>query len=326
MHLIRSVPLSRAEADALADALAEAEEPAALSVSMVEIDERMQTWQVEAHYAAPPSPMALEGLGLEKGRVNVEPLPDVDWVARSLAALPPVEAGRFVVHGRHDRDRVRPGGTPIEIDAATAFGTGHHATTRSCLLAIDRLLKGRRLRRVLDIGCGTGILAIAVARAAHCPVVGTDIDPEAVRVGRANARLNGVGMLVCAEVAAGGRLPEGRYDLVLANILAGPLVAMAARLSRTVAPAGELVLSGLLRGQERAVLGAYLPRGLVLAGRIRIGEWSTLVVRRPEGRLKKGAPGTGRECRARRHQSGRRGLVRTSGCLRPKPCAGSRSA
>lgn len=326
MFLLRSTPLPKSAAEALSDLLGLADQPEALSVSSVEVDEALGLWQVEAHYEEEPDPDVLAALGIEPDLMAIEPLPDVDWVARSLEALPPVRAGRFTVHGSHDRERIPPGGVAIEIDASTAFGTGHHATTRACLMAIDGYLKRRRPRSVLDVGCGTGILGIAVALGARSGVVGTDIDVEAVRVAGANARRNLVPSLVKPKPAHPLRLPSGKYDLVLANILAGPLVTMSGRLSAKLAAGGELVVSGLLRDQERAVRGAYLARGLVDLARIRLGEWSTLIFRKPLSARKKGAPGTGRECRARRHQSGRRRLVRISGSLIPRPSTGSRSA
>lgn len=280
MFIARSKLLPRTEAESLVDLLLDAEAPEPLSVSATEIDEGRRLWQVEAHYGEEPSG-DLRAAGVMDAILAVEPLPEVDWVARSLEGLRPVAAGRFLVHGGHDRQRVPPGGVPIEIEAATAFGTGHHGTTRACLLALDRLLKRRRPARVLDVGSGSGVLGIAAALACRARVRATDIDPEAVRVTDGNARLNGVGGLVDARLASGRDFTPGRYDLVFANVLAGPLVAMSPELSGALARGGTIILSGILREQARGVAGAYLDRGLRLEARIGLGEWTTLVLERP---------------------------------------------
>jgi ribosomal protein L11 methyltransferase len=289
MFVVRSLPLPRAAADALCEALSEASEPEAGAVSLVEADERRDLWQVEAYYDEAPRLTALGELGLDAAGLSVEPLPDTDWVARSLEGLAPVLAGRFIVYGGHDRGRLKPGGTGVEIAAGTAFGTGHHATTRGCLLAADRLLKRWRPRRILDLGAGTGVLAIAAAKTAKAPALAVDTDAEAVRVTRENARLNGVSDLVRATTvlpAAGrpGSREAGairRFDLIFANILAGPLVALAPRLAPRLETCGALVLSGLTIDQERQVAAAYRNRGLRLEWRVRLDNWSTLVFTRP---------------------------------------------
>jgi ribosomal protein L11 methyltransferase len=167
----------------------------------------------------------------------------------------------------------------LEIDAGTAFGTGHHATTAGCLSLMDRLFKTKTPRRVLDFGCGTGVLAIAAARKLRGPVVAIDIDPEAVRVAGANAWRNGVGPLV--RVQQGADPGRDSYHLVVANILAGPLIRLAPRFAGALRPGGTLVLSGLVRGQQRAVLAAYRNRGLVLEARRIEQQWVTLALRRP---------------------------------------------
>jgi ribosomal protein L11 methyltransferase len=285
MFVVRSLALPRAVAEALCEALSEASEPEAGAVSLVEADERRDLWQVEAYYDEAPRLTALAELGLDGAGLSVEPLPDTDWVARSLEGLAPVFAGRFIVHGGHDRGRLPPGGIVVEIAAGTAFGTGHHATTRGCLLAADGLLKRWRPRRILDLGAGTGVLAIAAAKTAKAPALAVDTDAEAVRVTRENARLNGVSDLVRAALVlpaagrAGGAIR--RFDLIFANILAGPLVALAPRLAPLLEASGALVLSGLTIDQERQVAAAYRNRGLRLAWRVRLDNWSTLVFIRP---------------------------------------------
>ncbi len=216
--------------------------------------------------------------------ISIERLEPFDWVRDSLKRLPPVSAGRFFVHGAHDRARRRPGGIGIEIDAATAFGTGHHGTTRGCLLALDRLLKQRIPRSVLDVGCGTGILAIAAARASRRRALASDIDGEAVQVARSNARLNNVLPWVGTYRAEATRhrniIGGAPYDLVFANILAAPLIGLAPELSRCVSSGGHLVLSGLTRDQERAVRAAYRNRGMVSWATWRLGDWVTMMLRK----------------------------------------------
>jgi ribosomal protein L11 methyltransferase len=204
------------------------------------------------------------------------------------------------VHGRHDRARVRPNRIGIEIEAALAFGTGHHGTTRGCLLALDQIVKQqrpsplpasgareKRIRRlrVLDVGTGTGVLAIAAAKALRTGVLASDIDPLAVTVARENARLNGAAPLIefihAAGLDARRFRARGPFGLILANILLGPLVRLARPMTRLLAPGARVVLSGLLSSHAQTALTAYRAQGLVLEGRIVLDEWTTLVLRRP---------------------------------------------
>jgi len=250
-------------------------------------------WRVAVHCRDMPDEAAVRGLaetaaGPELARsLRIERLAATDWVRESLAGLKPVAAGRFVVHGSHDRAVVAPNRIGIEIEAALAFGTGHHGTTRGCLLALDRLCKAqparRRAPRILDLGTGTGVLAIAAARALQQRVFATDIDAAAVRLARANAQLNRAGALVAivqADGVTGRRVRAGApYDLVFANILLRPLQRFAAPLRRIAAPGARIVLSGLLATQANAALVAY--RGFVLERRITLDGWTTLVLVRP---------------------------------------------
>ncbi len=207
-----------------------------------------------------------------------------DWVASALAGLKPVRAGRFLVHGSHDREKVGLSDVGVEIEAGLAFGTGHHGTTRGCLLHFDRLLKRRRPRRVLDVGCGAGVLAIAAAKVLRRKAWLGDIDPVAVAVANANARLNGAGSLCRAIVSRGVEaraLREGApYDLVFANILAKPLRLIAPSLAAVTAPDGEAIISGLLLTDAAGVLASWRAQGFYLAERIDLEGWASLRLRR----------------------------------------------
>ena len=223
-------------------------------------------------------------LGLPAAILGTEALPQTDWVAQSLKGLAPVAAGRFYLHGSHDRPSRPLNGHPIEIDAGTAFGTGHHGTTRGCLLAFEALAKQGKPARVLDLGCGTGVLGIAAALATKTPVMASDIDPEAVRVSLLNAKANGAGALLKAVTVAGTGHRALRecapYDVIFANILARPLIHLAPSLARLLTAHGAVILSGLTHDQERMVSAAYRNQGLHHVCRFRLEGWSTLVMAR----------------------------------------------
>ena len=236
---------------------------------------------VEALYTEEPDAAYLTRIA---GReITVAPLPDQDWIKLSQEGLPPVRAGRFFVYGAHDAGQVPHGVIPMKIEAGLAFGTGHHETTALCLAALSDLARERSFRNVLDLGCGTGLLAIGAAKLWKRRVLASDIDPVAVEVTRDNARANGVGPLVQAVTADGLTNPilanAAPYDLLIANILAGPLTQLAPSIIRSLAPGAILLLSGLLYNQEKLVTSFY--RSLRYVGARRAGPWSALVLEKP---------------------------------------------
>jgi ribosomal protein L11 methyltransferase len=275
-------PRAAAEAGAAAIDADPALESSAYSI--LEEDEARGVWRLDAYPTSEAEAAALVGaLRAQPGlAVTTQPLADADWLAMALSGLPPVRAGRFLVFGAHDRGRVPPNVVALRIEAGAAFGTGHHGTTLGCLVALDALLKQRRFATALDVGTGTGVLAIAAARAGARTSVGTDIDAVSVRIARENAKLNGAGARFAhADGLRHRRVAEaGPYDLVFANILARPLVRLAPDIRAVLAPGGHAILSGLLRSQERQVRAAYLARDLRLVRRIHRDAWATLVLRR----------------------------------------------
>ena len=250
-----------------------------------------------------PEPAALTALlaeaaaaaGIDPPPPRIERLAARDWVAESQAALPPIATARLWLHGRHVAGPPPAGRAPLLIEAAAAFGTGRHETTLGCLLALERLARRRRVRRLLDMGCGSGVLALAAARLwPAARVLGVDEDPRAVAVARGNARANGLGGRVRVVPGQGYRPAAlrgwGAFDLVTANILARPLAAMAPGLRRALAPGGLAVLAGLLRTQERQVLAPHEALGLRLVRREVFGDWSVLVLRAPGSRPARADP------------------------------------
>jgi ribosomal protein L11 methyltransferase len=275
-----SVPATKAEAQNIAAAFELGTNPQAVLISEVPFADEAT---VEALYAVMPDGDLLDRLAGR--RVHVALLPDIDWIRLSQEGLPPVRAGRFFVHGAHDAGQVPPGVIPIRIEAGLAFGTGHHETTALCLRVLSDLSKSRRFENVLDLGCGTGLLAIGAAKLWRRPVLASDIDAVAVAVTRENARANGEAPLVRAVTADGLAHPalarHAPYDLVVANILAGPLTLLAPQIARALAPGAALILSGLLRWQENLVVSFYRPHGLILRKTRREGVWSALLLERP---------------------------------------------
>ncbi|SDE69556.1 50S ribosomal protein L11 methyltransferase [Rhodospira trueperi] len=280
-----AVPMVEAALDGLTDAL--------LCFEIEAPGPDQGLWRVEGLCERPPDrarltaalALAARAANIAEPAVSVERMAPRDWLTETMAGFPPLDIGRFHVRGSHVSDPPPPGRHALVVDAATAFGSGEHATTRGCLMALDDLARRPRWpRRVLDMGCGTAVLALAAAAHWRCPVLAVDNDAEAVRVARHNTRRNGLSARVrClrsdgfrdARVTAGGS-----YDLILANILARPLTAMSAPAAAVLAPGGRIVLSGLLATQEARVVNAYRRQGLALERRYPIAEWMTLVMRR----------------------------------------------
>jgi len=278
---------SEQSARRVSDLLFEQLDPSEAAVSAFEGE---NGWLVEVHFASAPDQAGMAALvrGACNGaapEIAFERVAVTDWVAASLAGLRPVRVGRFVIHGAHDRAHVRPNEIGIEIEAALAFGTGHHGTTQGCLAVIDRAARIKRPRRMLDLGSGTGVLAIAAARTFRRPVVAGEIDPWAVLATRVNARANRAGAFVRAVHADGVRHPRIRagapYDFVVANILLAPLKRLARPVRALLAPGATVVLSGLNPEHANAAAAAWCGQGLVLRRKRQIDNWVTLTLARP---------------------------------------------
>lgn len=272
----------RAQAEALGEAM-ERLEPAPSGVGVFELEDGSGLWEIGGYFTAAPDPAGLALLAAAYGAkpFAVSELPETDWVAHVRRELAPVSAGRFFVYGGHDADKVPQGAEPLLIEAAMAFGTGHHGTTLGCLRALDTLIAaGVSAQHVADIGCGTAVLAMAAARIWPDPVIASDIDPVAVEVAQANIRANGLeGRVRCVEAAgfAHPALDDTRFDLIFANILKGPLIALAPDLTTRLSPGGHAILSGILNEQAEDVTEVYSALGNSLVASEKIGDWTTLV-------------------------------------------------
>ncbi|NUH65882.1 50S ribosomal protein L11 methyltransferase [Sulfitobacter sp. S0837] len=259
--------------------------PEPTGVGVFEVEDGSGLWEVGGYFEEEPDTAALAVLAAAMGakEFTISELPETDWVAHVRRELAPVEAGRFFVYGSHDADKVPDDCEPLLIEAAMAFGTGHHGTTLGCLRALDRLAgEGFHGKNVADIGCGTAVLAMAAARIWPEPVLASDIDEVAVEVAQANVDANGLtGRVTCVE-AAGFDHPTlaeaAPFDLVFANILKGPLVALAPDMAEALQPAGYAILSGLLNEQADEVIEVYARSGINLLHRESIGDWTTLTL------------------------------------------------
>ena len=282
-QIIARGPRAEAEAAAVlidADPLLEG-----ATYSILEEDEDRGVWRIDAFPTSDEEADRFEAV-LEEAdglKVTREVLADADWLAMALSGLPPVKAGRFFIYGLHDRGKTPASTVNLRIEAGAAFGTGHHGTTVGCLLAYDRLIKARRFPKVLDVGAGTGVLAIAAARTGSDLAVGTDIDRVSVRISRENAAVNRAQARFVHASGLRHRLVASHapYDLVFANILARPLISLAQDIKGALKPDGIAILSGLLRAQERAVKAAYLSRGFRVKFAIRRDAWVALVLELP---------------------------------------------
>ncbi|WP_176084131.1 50S ribosomal protein L11 methyltransferase [Martelella sp. HB161492] len=273
--------------DAMSELLGESE----YAIATMEVDEKANIWEASLYCPADEEdqmrPLMEGAVTLAFGEallpVEMEVIPDIDWIAKSLEGLKPVRAGRFLVHGSHDRAMRRPGELAIEIDAGQAFGTGHHGTTIGCLEMIDAVLRAEEPRNALDLGTGTGVLAMAVRKLRKIPVLATDIDPVATRVARDNARLNQITSGIAFATAPGFHhrafAEHGPFDLIIANILARPLMKMAPDVARQLTPGGTVILSGILAEQRRKVLAAYNGQGLRHVKTLWRNGWVTLLLK-----------------------------------------------
>lgn len=288
MHRARIALDDFSAARTIAGTLEESIEHPPLAVSLFEV--AGGGWEVVAYYERAPDRAEIAAtievvLADGSDTLTLEPVPDENWVAVSQAGLPPVVAGRFLIHGSHDRAIGRQRRNAIEIDAGEAFGTAHHATTFGCLLAIDRLTRQRRFKHILDLGCGSGVLAIAAARVLpDAAIAASDFDPEAVQVAADNVRKNALAGRISVLASLGLAHPLLRrrapFDLVIANILAEPLIGLAPRLASVVRSRGVVVLSGIIASQAAAVLAAYAAAGFARIRTDWLNGWATLTLMR----------------------------------------------
>ena len=282
VQIIARGPRADAEAAALAIDADVALEGATYSI--LEEDEAKDVWRIDAFPTTSDEAAGIARVlsGFKTLRVVVEKLADADWLAMALSGLPPVRAGRFFVYGAHDKGLAPPNAVNLRIEAGAAFGTGHHGTTVGCLEAYDALRKRRTFERVLDVGAGTGVLAIAAARTGSRLAIGTDIDAPSVRIAAENAKLNKASarFVHASGLNHASVTRHAPYDLVFANILARPLIVLSQDIKLALKPGGYAILSGLLRTQERAVRAAYAAKGFRMVRRIHHDAWSALVLQR----------------------------------------------
>ncbi|MFP3544541.1 50S ribosomal protein L11 methyltransferase [Rhizobium sp. SIMBA_035] len=285
------VSTTEKQAEQVLDLLSEVFGEEDFAIATTEIDEKKDIWEASVYMMREDEDEVRQRVGealaaaYPELSIEREVIPDVDWVAKSLEGLKPVRAGRFLVHGSHDRDKVRSGDIGIEIDAGQAFGTGHHGTTAGCLEVIDSVMRSRTIRNALDLGTGSGVLAIAVRKLKNIPVLATDIDPIATRVAAENVRTNGIANGIVTKTAPGFHSTafseHGPFDLIIANILARPLIRMAPKLTDNLAAGGTVILSGILASQRWKVLSAYNGQKLRHVRTIWRNGWVTIHLDRP---------------------------------------------
>jgi ribosomal protein L11 methyltransferase len=280
---------SKAEAERIFAAMETAFEEDGWPISVLELDEDRDLHEISLYAEGDVDAVEaqlrdlLTTLSVDKP-LEREVLPDIDWVAKSLEGLKPVRAGRFFVHGAHDRDQIKLGDIAIEIEAGLAFGTGHHGTTAGCLEVLESVVEAEHPKNALDLGTGSAVLAIALAKLAAIPVLATDIDPVATEVAAANVKLNNASDLVETATATGFDHPvfakRGPFALIVANILAGPLMEIAPDMAAHLQPGGSLVLSGILDRQHDAVLDAYIAQGFRHIRTLHLEGWVTIHLKR----------------------------------------------
>ncbi|MDR7144534.1 50S ribosomal protein L11 methyltransferase [Rhizobium sp. BE258] len=285
------VSTTEKQAEQVLDLLSEVFGEEDFAIATTEIDEKKDIWEASVYMMREDEDEVRQRVGealaaaYPELSIEREVIPDVDWVAKSLEGLKPVRAGRFLVHGSHDREKVRSGDIGIEIDAGQAFGTGHHGTTAGCLEVIDSVMRSRTIRNALDLGTGSGVLAIAVRKLKNIPVLATDIDPIATRVAAENVRTNGIANGIVTKTAPGFHSTAfseyGPFDLIIANILARPLIRMAPKLTDNLAAGGTVILSGILASQRWKVLSAYNGQKLRHVRTIWRNGWVTIHLDRP---------------------------------------------
>jgi len=283
-HRLSLGPTTRQMAERLAIELEAFAEPHVAALSIFEADRSDSGWRVDAYYGtaddAGGAAMLAVARGIAPQAIELSADDEADWIGQSLKELKPVRAGRFFVHGSHDRALRPPNSVAIEIDAATAFGTGHHGTTRGCLLALDHVLKTGAPKSMIDIGSGSGILAIAYCKATRRPALACDNDPEAVRVSQCNARRNGAKVMsVLADGTNHRSIAARRFDLIMSNILARPLAALAPAFTRLATDNACVILSGLLSDQRQWIERVYRQLGFVPLCRFELEGWCTLLLR-----------------------------------------------
>ncbi|MFF0950482.1 50S ribosomal protein L11 methyltransferase [Rhizobium leguminosarum] len=285
------VTTTEAKAEEILDLLSAVFGEEDFAIGTTEIDEKKDIWEASIYMMAEDEAEVQSRVedalkvSFPDARLEREVIPEIDWVVKSLEGLKPVRAGRFLVHGSHDRDKIRPGDIAIEIDAGQAFGTGHHGTTAGCLEVIDSVVRSRPVRNALDLGTGSGVLAIAVRKLRNIPVLATDIDPIATKVAAENVRRNGIASGIVTRTAPGFHstafFEHGPFDLIIANILARPLIRMAPKLATHLAPGGSVILSGILAGQRWKVIAAYSGARLRHVRTIWRNGWVTIHLDRP---------------------------------------------
>ena len=261
--------------------------PEPIGVGVFELEDGSGFWEVGAYFSEQPNDvsLALLAAAFQAEEFKISKLPQIDWVSKVQRSLRPVIAGRFFVYGSHDSDKVPSNCEPLLIEASMAFGTGHHGTTKGCLLALEQIITdGFDAKSVIDVGCGTAVLAMAAARVFSANIIASDIDSVAFNVAKTNVLANGLDKSIRCFEASGFNHDQIKttesFDLIFANILMTPLLSLSADISRYSLSDGYVVLSGVLSEQAELVTNRYTNVGFSLSRQIEIGEWVTLIFRK----------------------------------------------